>query len=254
MPTASNVELAADFTMPKIHDRSRLPFVILLHGNTGWKDETHLTALAQMLAEQGIASLRFDAPGLGKSQGTWRDDYRVTNYLAAVVDVFGHAARNLPVATDKAGIWGHSMGGLVAIYAAARKPELFKAVCGVEPSSGGVPKAFGPEVEKWRERGGAEVETEIFGKVWLPAEFFEDRLQYDTREAVKELRTPLLLIAGTEDRVVESISVKRLFEAANEPKQYLEYPTNHMYKNDAAILKKINQATVSFFRDTLLSA
>lgn len=255
IPTASGLELTADFTMPTIlatGDRVKLPFVILLHGNTGWRNEEHLVSLAGALAEDGVASVRFDAPGSGESQGTWQDDYRVTNYIAAVEEVFGYVVRNINVDAGRAGIWGHSMGGLVALYAAKQHPELFKAVCGSEPSSGGVPKAFGPGVGKWREQGGAEIETEIFGKVWLPAEFFIDRLQYNSMKAIKDLHRPLLLIAGTEDRVVKSASVKSMFEVANDPKRYLEYPTDHMYKYDTAVLPKINQATVDFFREFLI--
>lgn len=228
------------------------PLVIMLHGNTGWKEEVHLATLAADLAKSGIAALRFDAPGSGESDGTWADDYRVSNYLAAVQDVYDFAVQNFPIDRNRVGIWGHSMGGMVAIYAAVRQPEIFKAVCGCEPSAGNMSTHTRPEAETWRERGGASIDTEIFGKIWLPADYFLDRLNFNTAAEVKKLHAPILLIAGQNDDRVPPASVRKIFEAANEPKQFLEFPTDHFYKRDPRTLLKINSSAEHFFQKRLL--
>lgn len=224
----------------------------MLHGNTGWKEEEHLSTLADKLAENGIASIRFDSPGSGESDGTWQDDYRVSNYLAAVPKVYDYATRTLNLDANRAGIWGHSMGGMVAIYAAAQQPDTFKAVCGSQPSSGAMSRNFSEGIEQWRTQGGVNIETEIFGTVRLPVAYFIDREQYNTLEAVKQIHAPLLLIAGLNDEIVSRESVQKIFHAANEPKKFLEYPADHLYKYDPATLEQINDDTVTFFSAILI--
>ncbi len=222
------------------------PLVILLHGNTGWKEEEHLDSLAELLVDEGYIVVRFDAPGSGESAGTWADDYRATTYIESVKTVYEWCVTNLDLDTNKVGIWGHSMGGMVAVQVVARWPELFHALCGCQPSTG---KA--PQTNSWREDGGYMMKTQIFGDVWLPADFFEDRLQYNTAETVKNLRIPQLFIAGTIDSLVPQSAVEEIFLTANEPKQLEVFETDHFYKEDQAMLKKVNAVTVSFFNKYL---
>lgn len=250
IPCNDELQLAATFNQPDIGD-GPFPFVILLHGNTGWKEEEHLATLAEALAENGIAALRFDAPGSGASGGTWEKEYRVSRYLVAVKTVYDYAVRHLGVTPHKAGIWGHSMGGMVAVYAASRNPGMFKALCGCELSSGAMSLQRTNDFKKWRERGGVEVETEIFGKVWLPADYFIDRQQFNTVQEVANIHSPVLLIAGLHDDLVTPQSVRSIFEAANQPKQLLEYPMDHFYKRDPQMLATVNREVVRFFQENL---
>lgn len=223
------------------------PLIIMLHGNTGWKEEEHIASLANNLVEEGFCVVRFDAPGSGESDGTWEDDYRVSNYIDAVKTVYDWVIHDFDIDCKRVGIWGHSLGGMVAVQVVARWPELFHALCGCQPSTG---KA--PQTNSWREDGGYMMKTQIFGDVWLPADFFEDRLQYSTAETVKNLRIPQLFIAGTKDSLVPQSAVEEIFLTANEPKQLEVFETDHFYKDDQTMLEKVNAVTVSFFRDSLV--
>lgn len=245
--TRSGLKLAAIYTAPQTNE-GKCPIVILLHGNTGWKEEGHLATLAEDLAANGIASLRFDAPGSGESDGTWEKDYRVSNYLNVISEVLDYANKNLPVDSAKIGIWGHSMGGMVAVFAAAQNPKVFQAVCGCQLSSG----PMAGNNKSWQSGNGKSIETEIFGTIHLPTEYFTDRAQYKTEEAIKKLKIPLQLIAGTTDDLVSVEQVKRLFRTANEPKQYHEFPMTHFYKRDADLLNEVNGVTVEFFKQYLI--
>lgn len=248
--TKSGYQLAAIYVKPE-KQLDTYPFVLLLHGHTGWKEEEHLTTLSDDLAAAGIASLRFDAPGSGKSSGTWEEDYRASNYLAVIPEVVDYAIENLSADPDRLGIWGHSMGGMIAIVAAAQKQYDFKAVCGSQPSPGNIGRDFRDDKEYWQKNDGASIESEHFGTIWLPAAHFIDRMQYKTGESVKRVHEPLLLIAGTDDDLVPPQHVKQIFESANQPKQYLEYPTDHFYKRDKKMLQQINKDTVAFFASAL---
>jgi dipeptidyl aminopeptidase/acylaminoacyl peptidase len=222
------------------------PAVFLLHGNTGWKEETHLETLSKSLVDKGFVVVRFDSPGSGESEGTWADDYRATNYIEATKVVYDWVIANVEVDTERVGIWGHSMGGMVAVQVVARWPELFFALCGSQPSTG---KAS--QTDSWHKDGGFLMKTQIFGGVWLPAAFYEDRLQYDTAKTVKRLHLPQLYIAGTKDTLVPQKAVENIFANANEPKQLEIFKTDHFYKDNEEKLAQINTATASFFKESL---
>lgn len=248
--TKLGYEIAAIYTKPDIVTGKYL-FVLLLHGFTGWKEEEHISTLADDLAKAGIASMRFDAPGSGESSGNWQDDYRVSNYLGVIKELIGYAVENLSVDSEKVGIWGHSMGGMTAIIAAGQHLYDFKAVCGSQPSPGNIGRDYRDDPQYWKEHDGITINSENFGSFKMPAAHFVERLQYKAPESVKNIHVPILFIAGDEDDLVPVKHVRVTFEAANEPKQYIEYHTDHFYKRDAAVLEQINKDTVAFFAKAL---
>ena len=87
------------------------PLVIIMHGFTGNKEEHLLTGLADALEKDGIASIRFDFNGHGKSEGRFQD-MTVPNEIEDAKKVYDYAA-NLPGVTSIS-LAGHSQGGVVA--------------------------------------------------------------------------------------------------------------------------------------------
>jgi pimeloyl-ACP methyl ester carboxylesterase len=227
------------------------PLVILLHGFTGWKEEAHLEALAGALAAAGIAALRFDAPGSGESGGSWADDYRVSHYLRDVQDVFDYAVSELGANPTRIGLWGHSMGGMVALLAAAAREREYRAVCGCEPSSGQTGAFTAEQIDQWQKSGWHIVPSEHHGPIRLPYAYYAERSTLDTARAVTHLACPALFIAGTFDKSVPAVEVKRIFEAAPQPKQYLEFATGHGYKNYPEVLADITAVTTAYFQEHL---
>lgn len=229
---------------------SSFPVVFLLHGFTGWKEEEHLASLARDLCANGIGAVRFDAPGSGESEGTFADDYRMTNYLTSVEDVMAFVRSEYGSTLETTGIWGHSMGGFVAIASACRLRNV-AAVCGSQSSVGR--KAFSPEeVELWRVTGWASFSNDHFSVLELPYDFYLDRQQYDIFDVIDGLSAPLLLISGTFDQLAPTSQVESIYRAAPEPKFYREFPADHDYKHDKKQLEDINAATVAFFAERLL--
>jgi pimeloyl-ACP methyl ester carboxylesterase len=173
------------------------------------------------------------------------DDYRVSRYIAAVTDVHEYALHNLPVDPTRIGLWGHSMGGLVGIHAAGRIPGIV-AFCGSQPSTGptGVDAAM---LAEWRRTGRLRVETEYWGEIELPIAHYDDRVEFDSVSAMRELDLPVLLIAGTRDTTVDVASVRRIRDARPNAIDYVEFDTDHEYKRDHAVLAQINATTVDFF-------
>jgi pimeloyl-ACP methyl ester carboxylesterase len=225
------------------------PLVILLHGFTGWKEEAHIEALAEELVKAGIAALRIDAPGSGESEGTFEKDYTMKNYIAAVADVLSWAQISPGIDPERIAIWGHSMGGFVALASAVRYPAI-KAVCCCQPSSGW--KVMEPSAEKvWRETGWATFGNGRFPEIRLPYSFLTDRAQYNALDEAPKLHIPSLFVAGSRDTDVTPESVRAMAELAPQPTQYLEFDTTHGYKRDPEVLPAINAATVEFYKKYL---
>ncbi len=99
----------------------RVPGVVLFHGFTGDRMESHwmFVKCSRALAEAGIASLRFDFYGSGESDGNFRE-VTLRGEIAdarAAVDFF---RRQRGVDAQRLGLLGLSLGGLVAATLAPR--------------------------------------------------------------------------------------------------------------------------------------
>ncbi|QQS18850.1 alpha/beta fold hydrolase [Candidatus Saccharibacteria bacterium] len=243
LPTGSGLALAGLLTTPE--NKPTYPLVILLHGFTGWKEEKHIETLAEELARAGIAVLRIDAPGSGESEGTFENDYTMTNYISAVEDVLAWAQISPGIDPERIAIWGHSMGGFVALASAVRCPAI-KAVCCCQPSSG--PKTMQPgEREAWESTGWQSFSNEHFQNIRLPYSFYLERETYHARDEAPKLHIPSLFIAGTNDRSVSLEDIRKMASLAPEPTEYREFATTHGYHKYPEALNDITAATVEFF-------
>ena len=98
-------------------ETDQCPMVILMHGIFSSKDYNPMPALAKGLAEAGIASIRFDFNGHGKSEGRMQD-MTIEKEIADAMAVLEYV-RSLPYVTE-VGFLGHSQGGVIASMTAGR--------------------------------------------------------------------------------------------------------------------------------------
>ena len=112
-------EIAYKVTLPDGFDPTtdQCPMVILMHGIFSSKDFIPMPQLAKGLAKAGIASIRFDFDGHGKSDGR-KQDMTIEKELADARAVWDYV-QSLPYVKG-VGLLGHSQGGVVASMAAGR--------------------------------------------------------------------------------------------------------------------------------------
>jgi fermentation-respiration switch protein FrsA (DUF1100 family) len=150
----------------------------------------HLRSLSQL----GVNVLEVDYRGYGKSEGTpneagvYRDSEAAYRYLT---ESRGFQAKNIFV-------YGHSLGGAVAVDLASRHPAGGLIV---ESSFTSVP----------------DMARHIYH---LPMAGFLAHSRFDSLSKIVRVRAPVLIIHGTGDHVVPLSMGRRLFEAANEPKRF----------------------------------
>lgn len=108
----------------------KCPLMLLFHGFTGHMEERHIVATMEAAREVGMAVLRVESYGHGKSDGSFQSHtmYKWVTGALAVVDY----VRGLDFVTDLY-LCGHSQGGLLAVLLAGMCPDDFKAVIPMSP-------------------------------------------------------------------------------------------------------------------------
>ncbi len=112
-------KIACTITLPQHIDPSTdsVPMVILMHGIFASKDWVPIPSFAKGLAKAGIASIRMDFNGHGKSGGRMQD-MTIEKELADARVVWDYV-QTLPYVTQ-VGLLGHSQGGVIASMTAGR--------------------------------------------------------------------------------------------------------------------------------------
>jgi len=111
------------------------PVVLLLHGFAGHMNdlivggtaESMYGMTARILAEYGIASLRFDFRGSGLSEGDWQDT-TFSGQIRDAISALSFLEMFPEVDPSRIGVIGLSQGGLVAACVAARDQRVKSAV------------------------------------------------------------------------------------------------------------------------------
>jgi uncharacterized protein len=128
----AGVKLAGTVTIPKQKNNERprkFPAVVMVTGN-GPQDRNETIGrhkpfekIAHFLAENGVASLRYDDRGVGESTG---DLLSVTSedFAKDAIAVWKHARSLAEIDPSRVGLLGHSEGGLVGPIAAVWEPEV----------------------------------------------------------------------------------------------------------------------------------
>jgi len=243
-------KLAAVLNCPS--KSGKWPGVLLLHGFTGYKDEEHIVSIGDALASNGFAAVRFDASGFAESEGTMVEDYRVSNYVDDIECVLDALKGFEFVDSSHIGLWGHSMGGMLAIIIASRHPEI-KAVCAVSaPTAITHANSLEGWLKEWKRKGFFEDESSRYGKYKIPYDFVVDSRKWDALGFIGRMHQSLLVIVGSEDDNVLPSDTKKLFEAAPGQKALIEIEhMGHDYKKFPEKISEVNSHIVDFLNRSL---
>ena len=173
--------------------------VLLLHGNAG--NISHRLDYLLMFNRLGHSTFIVDYRGYGRSsgtpseEGTYRDAEAAWNYLRQARSV---RQQDLVIA-------GESLGGGVATWLAARVAPrallLFSTFTSVN-----------------------DLGSEIYW--FLPVRLI-NRIGYDNLRNLERINAPLFIAHSRDDEIVPYAHGRRVFEAAREPKEFLEMRGSH---------------------------
>ena len=197
--------VTAEPDAPRIHawwwpdNDPKAPVVYYLHG-ARWNLTGHVRRIEQ-LRRFGFSVFAIDYRGFGKSDGELPSE--ATVYEDARVG-WDWLVKRQPDAQRRF-IYGHSLGGAVAVDLAASFANE-KA------------QARGLIVESTFTTF-AELAAELTYR-WLPVRLLLSQ-KFDSVEKIKQVRMPVLVVHGVGDRLVPSRFSEALFKAAREPKKLL---------------------------------
>jgi alpha-beta hydrolase superfamily lysophospholipase len=190
-------------------NRKDAPAVLYLHGSR-WNLTGQLFRIEQLHA-LGFSVLAIDYRGFGESRGplpsesTVYEDARVAWERLKLLQP--DPARRL--------IYGHSLGGAVAVDLAA---ELGRARSGSQPA-----QARGLIVESTFTTL-ADVATAVTTQYTsLPVRWLLSQ-KFDSVDKIADIHMPLLIVHGTDDRFVPARFSEQLFAVAQQPKTLLLVP------------------------------
>lgn len=228
------------------------PIVLLLQGFLGKKDGTKLNSISEELLLNGIATMRFDYAGYGKSEGNAETEYLISNMLKDIDLILDFVKANDKIDSSRIGIWGQSMGGMLALLSASSHNEV-KLVCAVSsPPTITLNDDLENKINEWKEKGYLERFNSNGNLIKITYKFVEDARKWNAIKEVTKIDSPKLFIVGTEDTTVQPKSTIEIFDAANGIKELLKIDgMPHEYNQNPEFINTVNEASVKFIKKHL---
>lgn len=226
-PNAEGQSLAGIVDMPGGAPRA---YALFAHCFTCSKNLRAATNIARAMTDAGIAVLRFDFTGLGKSEGAFEETSFSSNIsdLLSAVDWLQKEYRAPEI------LFGHSLGGTAVLQAASKIPSaLAVATIGSPADPEHVTQMLtGAEAALARD-GVAEVQ--LGGRPFrIRKAFVDDLAIHDLPATIASLRKALLVMHAPLDDIVEIDNASELFSAANHPKSFVSLDrADHLLSRNA---------------------
>jgi fermentation-respiration switch protein FrsA (DUF1100 family) len=191
--------------------------LIVFNGNAG--NRALRAPLAAALARRGLATLLFDYRGYGGNPGSPSEAGLMRDARAA----YAYLARQPDIDPSRIAYYGESLGTAVATQLAVEHPPAALILRSPFTSMADVGQYHYP----------------LLPVRWL----IRDR--FASIEVIDRVTSPVLVIAGTRDRIVPAQFSERLYQTAREPKGFLSIDADH---NDEELLdgEQLIEAMVEF--------
>lgn len=215
-------------------------------GNNKFAQNNSIKYLAETLAKNKIASVRFDKRGIGKSQGAAKEekDLRFEDYVNDVeawVKMLDEDSR-----FGKISIVGHSEGSLIGMIAAANsKTAAFVSLAGAGRPANEVLKEQLATIPESMQAGAFEVIDSL--KQGFEVNSYDKRLfslfrpsvqpyliswmKYDPSVEIAKLKIPVMIVQGGKDLQVDKKDAEMLFQAKPDAKYLFIDNMNHVLKS-----------------------
>ena len=211
LPSSTGTAMAGTIDFP---DSPPQAFAIFAHCFAGSRHTPGAARVSKQLTNFGIATLRFDFPGLGQSEGDFAD----TCFSQNVADIQAAADWLAQNYSAPQLLMGHSLGGAAAL-AAANNIRSLKAVATI-----GAPFDPAHSVLHYADKIGevdanGEVEVTLGGRaLTISRLFLEDRAETNPEDYLPRLRKPLMVLHSPIDQTVGIDNAQNIFRTTRYPK------------------------------------
>ena len=205
-------------------------FALFAHCFTCAKNGIAATHISRILAENGIAVLRFDFTGLGSSDG----DFSNTNFSSNIQDLIAAATFLQQQYRAPELLIGHSLGGAAVLAVAQHLPSLRAVVTVNAPASAEHVKLLFADVYDEIENNQSACVSLGGRKFTLRKQFVDDLERYQGLDHIERLNKALLIFHSPIDQVVSIDEAARIYAAAKHPKSFVSLDNaDHLVSNKA---------------------
>ena len=206
--------------LPQVSPRA--PSLLYLHGRRS--DVRSSTARIRRMHSLGFSVLAIDYRGFGKSSAVLPSEATATEDARQAWDWLGARVPGAPRY-----IFGHSLGGAIAVQLATDSHTDGLAGLMLEGTFTSVPDVFS---------------TMAWG--WLPVGPLITQ-RFDSAARIAKLRAPLLIVHGSEDKLIRPELGRALYERAPEPKRFVLVKGGAHHNTNAVAEAQYRQAVSEFF-------
>jgi len=201
-------------------------FVITCHGLFSSMESEKFTAIAKTFTASGIATIRFDFSGCGRSSGDISDT-TVSKRIEELKEVVKFS-KNHPGLGEKFGILGSSLGGFVSLFFAAEHPVEALSVWATPYDLVEICKNI------------PEEELKVLNQT-----FFDDALTYNLPSVLGKIKN-LQVLQGKKDLTIPWQHAEKIYTAVNKPKNLLFFPKGDHSISDKTDRKKAIQESLDW--------
>jgi pimeloyl-ACP methyl ester carboxylesterase len=228
-----------------LHGRLGETAVVSCHGMLSTKSGRKHVLVSEELSRRGIPVLRFDFAGRGESEGSLFE----LSYSSQMADLAAALDYLASRGVRRFGLFGSSLGGAVALLAAARDERVIAiaTLAAIGHAAAAIERRE-DVLTAFETRGYIETSEGRIGRGLL-----EDARSHDILAAVRVLRATLLVIHGEDDDVVPVSDAHDIATSARNASLELIAGAGHSFDEPQRLRPVIRHVT-DFFADTLGSA
>jgi len=169
--------------------------VVMAHGFVSDKDRPRYIGIAQLLAENGFAALRFDFGGCGES---YKSGITVRGWVEDLTSAINFVKEE---GYSKIGLIGYSLGALISLEV---YNSIIKSILLFAPVTKGADRlqTILDEDKVSRadfEKQGYVIKTRRGREFKIEKEYFEERKAVNQKELLSRVKCPVLIVHGSED-------------------------------------------------------
>jgi len=238
-------KLLGVLTLPE--GKGKFPAVIMVHGFAKTKSERKFVELARVLAENGIASFRFDFSGCGDSEGKF-EEMRISKQVEELNSAFQRLKKEKMVDLKRVGIFAHSLGTVIAclFQLKYRKGKCLVLAAPAFDQARLIKKWYKKsEIEKWKRK--RYLDTEKFR---IGVGYFEEAVDYTG--ILPEIKIPTLVLHGKKDKDIPEKIAKEAFSkiGTEEKKMVIIGETDHHFESYLG-RRKLIESSLKWFEKYL---
>ena len=209
-------------------DSAHPGLAVFVHGFCAERTEGgRFEEVAEILSQHGFCSIMMDQSGCGESTEGF-EYYCMRNSMDDIESCIAYMTETYEIDTEKMVMTGYSMGGRIASAYVTLKDPRFKVLglwaAAINPFEELTNFANAPDghsyYEEAREKGTAAFLNFFDGRILpLSREFFEDLMQYDPLDCVRQYKGNVIVVHGDADITVDVSVGKRTYQLLTTDKQ-----------------------------------